>query len=152
MGRPKGSKKTGGATRGSVHLKTLAAKDDFLTVWEDTNADGQKALRALAKKDPAKFAEYILKLLPSTQEVDHSVSINVDLGAALIDAQARLNAIEHDPLADIGSSISTPISVTPEPVTLTDEALVPPPSRSYQLDDQFDVALDEFGKPISGDV
>jgi hypothetical protein len=152
MPRAKGTPKTGGATRGSVHLKTLAAKDDFLTVWEDLNANGQKALRALADADPVKFTELVLKLLPSTQEVDHSVSINVDLGSAIKDANDRLNAIEHDPLADIGSSISTPISVTPEPVTLTDDAPASPPSRPYLLDEQFDVALDEFGKPISGDV
>jgi hypothetical protein len=149
MAKAKGSEKTGGATRGSVHQKTLEVKDQVLNHWAKVNADG-KYVEKLSKENPSKYLDLVAKILPSTQEHDVSVT-HVDLGAAMIDAQARLNAIEHNPMDSVGPSIDKPTLSEPLPLSPDEEVTAPPPPRPYLLDEKFDLQIDAHGLPIKGD-
>ena len=137
-------KKTGGATKGSVTLQTNAVKDAVLRVFNELNEDNDDFLYQLAEDDRKTFVALCMKLIPQEQEIE--VKHTVDLGAALIEAQARLNAvtIEHDPADEVSV-----LSVEPGPVTFEVDA--PAPSRPFQLDENFDVKLNEYGLPIKGD-
>jgi hypothetical protein len=96
MGRPAGRPKTGGAKKGSVKTNTKAVKDAIREVFFD-DLGGKAYLRKIAKKDEALFVSLLAKLIP--QEVRAELNVhhhNVDLGAAMAEADARLS-LAHQP-------------------------------------------------------
>ena len=89
VGRPDGYAKTGGITRGGIKVQTNAVKAAVLRVFEDIN-EGDKYLRDIAETDRPLFMSLVAKLVPTAINVDHSVK--TDLGAAMLEAQRRVDA------------------------------------------------------------
>jgi hypothetical protein len=87
MARPKGTKKTGGATRGSVRKQTLSVKDAVLQTFNSLNKDG-KYLERLAADHPNLFAQLVAKMVPSAAEITTTTKVN--LGSAMREAEARV--------------------------------------------------------------
>ena len=73
-------------------------KDQLEWAFNKVNHKGEYLLN-LAATEPKAFAGLLAKLMPSNITVDHN---NVDLGIALIDASARLQAMTtvHDVTPD----------------------------------------------------
>lgn len=86
-GRPKGLKKTGGATRGSIKTHTNEVKQAVLRVFNELN-EGDEYLRRLAVEDQRLFLSLLARLMPTA--VDVEIKHQIDLGAAMSEANARL--------------------------------------------------------------
>jgi hypothetical protein len=143
--------KSGGSKKGSRKHLTKSVKDAVIEVFHEVNGEDNNYLRDMAKNDPKLFAALFSKMIPAA--VEATVTHSVDLGSALITAQARLDAIEHDPLDSVGPSIDKPTLSEPVPTSPDLEAPVPPPldDRPYLLDEKFDYQLNEYGELIKGD-
>jgi hypothetical protein len=87
MARPKGTKKTGGATRGSVRKQTLSVKEAVLKTFNTLNKDGEY-LKCLAEDHPNLFAQLVAKMVPTAAEI--TTTTKVDIGAAMREADARV--------------------------------------------------------------
>ena len=103
--------KTGGAKKGSIKTQTNAVKEAVLRVFHDVNGDSDQYLRDMAANDPKLFTALFSKMIPQEQAIEHTVN-RVDLGAAMVDAQARVDSltIDHEPLDTLtaeGSSMNT---------------------------------------------
>lgn len=102
-GKPRGQPKSGGSRKGSVHLQTLEVKAAILRVFQELNHD-DKYLKKLADENAPLFISLIAKILPATVDLDVDVTHRIDMGAAMREAQLR---IEQD---------NTIIDVAPDPV------------------------------------
>jgi hypothetical protein len=87
MARPKGTKKTGGATRGSVRKQTLSVKEAVLQTFNSLNKDG-KYLERLAEDHPNLFAQLVAKMVPVAADITTTTK-TVDIGTAMREAEAR---------------------------------------------------------------
>ena len=92
-GRKKGSPKVGGRSKGSRNVLSTDVKRELLIAFEELG--GKEFLVRLANDQPGVFANLIGKLIPQEQTV--SVTHNINLGAAMTEAEARLKTIEHEP-------------------------------------------------------
>jgi hypothetical protein len=88
MGRPRGQKKTGGATRGSVRKQTLSVKEAVLKTFNTLNKDG-KYLERLAEDHPNLFAQLVAKMVPAQADITTRTT-NLDIGQAMREAETRV--------------------------------------------------------------
>jgi hypothetical protein len=94
MGKPKGLKKTGGATRGSVKTETLAVKEAVLKVFNEVNKDGEY-LHRLSDENPSLFVSLVARMIPTISHSDINVSESkVDLTAAFTAAEQRIATLD----------------------------------------------------------
>ena len=112
-GKVKGSKKTGGAVKGSIRTQTKAVKEAVKTVFDDINQGGAY-LRMISETQPNLFLSLVSKLIPNS--VDLEITHKVDLSQAMIDAQARL---DHPDLINVTPSVSQPVEALGTPAELT---------------------------------
>lgn len=87
----------------------------MLRVFEDVNASDQY-LRGIAETDPKLFLSLVARLIPVASEVMLDQRVTVNIGSAMIDAQARLESfgkavspvIDHAPLVLAGEPVLPP--------------------------------------------
>ena len=72
-------------------LLTPEIKDGILEAFEKVG--GVDYLVELAKVDPPTFCRLLAAIIPSSVTATHTL----DLGQAMLDANRRLDAIEHEP-------------------------------------------------------
>jgi hypothetical protein len=90
-------------------------KAAVLRVFEDVNASDQY-LRGIAETDPKLFLSLVARLIPVASEVMLDQRVTVNIGSAMIDAQARLESfgkavspvIDHAPLVLAGEPVLPP--------------------------------------------
>jgi hypothetical protein len=112
-GKPKGLPTSGGARVGSIKTHTKQVKAAVLRVFEEVN-QGDQYLRALALDDQRLFLSLLARLIP--QEVAATVDVrhSVDLGAAMAEAQQRVDSM-HDPTPIIEHNPSAELAPTAGP-------------------------------------
>lgn len=91
-GKPKGSKKSGGAVTGSVKVQTMAVKEAVLTIFNELNESGEY-LRNIAQEDRKLFLSLLARLIPTAHDVSVDHKITVNLGEAMAEADQRLAAM-----------------------------------------------------------
>jgi hypothetical protein len=118
-GRKKGSKKCGGAKKGSIRLHSNDVKEAVLRVFQEVNKD-DTYLKNLAIEDQRLFLSLLAKLIPSS--VDVEVKHKFDLGSAMLDASARADALPN-PTPTVIDVKPQPVAVpeTYQPLTVFDE-------------------------------
>lgn len=74
-------------------LLTPEIKDGILEAFEQ--AGGVDYLVELAKVDPPTFCRLLIAIIPSEIKASVTTTHTLDLGQAMLDANRRLDAIEH---------------------------------------------------------
>lgn len=101
-GRKTGTPKTGGRKKGSPNVLTTDVKRELLEAFHELG--GKDFLLKLAEENPQLVTPLLAKCIPNEQQVN--VSHEVDLGAAMREAEKRLAAFQEN-MRDITPPIKT---------------------------------------------